>query len=186
MPDRGVAADDRHTELLGRPSDAVEHLSACCAVRAHQHVDERQRPPAHGAHVGDVGDHGGGAGAERVGLHERRRHRLAADHELLAAVRHERRVVAVDAGGEPLDQPHGALALEAGRGADRLGELLELVHRRHSTNRRSAAMSDVLQGVGAINVGLSTFADALRAQGAPVVEVDWRPPAGGDAGRSSC
>jgi hypothetical protein len=32
----------------------------------------------------------------------------------------------------------------------------------------------------AVNVGLSTFADALRAQGAPVVEVDWRPPADGD------
>jgi hypothetical protein len=30
--------------------------------------------------------------------------------------------------------------------------------------------------VEAVNVGLSTFADALRAQGAPVVEVDWRPP----------
>ena len=41
-------------------------------------------------------------------------------------------------------------------------------------------MSDILQGVGTVNVGLSTFADALRAQGAPVVEVDWRPPAGGD------
>src|SRR5918996_3904067 len=34
--------------------------------------------------------------------------------------------------------------------------------------------------VTAANVGLSTFADALRAQGAPVVEVDWRPPADGD------
>src|SRR5918994_5859756 len=32
----------------------------------------------------------------------------------------------------------------------------------------------------AVNVGLATFADALRAQGAPVVEVDWRPPADGD------
>jgi Protein of unknown function (DUF1116) len=27
-----------------------------------------------------------------------------------------------------------------------------------------------------VNLGLSTFADALRAQGAPVVEIDWRPP----------
>ena len=27
-----------------------------------------------------------------------------------------------------------------------------------------------------VNLGLSTFADALRAQGASVVEVDWRPP----------
>jgi hypothetical protein len=34
--------------------------------------------------------------------------------------------------------------------------------------------------VEAVNLGLATFADALRAQGAPVVEVDWRPPAGGD------
>jgi hypothetical protein len=34
--------------------------------------------------------------------------------------------------------------------------------------------------VRAVNVGLTTFADALRAQDAPVVEVDWRPPADGD------
>ena len=34
--------------------------------------------------------------------------------------------------------------------------------------------------VEAVNLGLATFAEALRAQGAPVVEVDWRPPAGGD------
>jgi hypothetical protein len=34
--------------------------------------------------------------------------------------------------------------------------------------------------VEAVNVGLATFADALRAQGAPVVDVDWRPPGGGD------
>ena len=40
---------------------------------------------------------------------------------------------------------------------------------------------NVLREVSAVNLGLSTFADALRAQGAPVVDVDWRPPAGGDA-----
>jgi hypothetical protein len=40
---------------------------------------------------------------------------------------------------------------------------------------------NVLREVAAVNVGLSTFADALRDQGAPVVDVDWRPPAGGDA-----
>ncbi len=32
----------------------------------------------------------------------------------------------------------------------------------------------------AINVGLESFTDSLRAQGAEVVHVDWRPPAGGD------
>jgi hypothetical protein len=33
------------------------------------------------------------------------------------------------------------------------------------------------RSVQAVNLGLSTFAVALRDQGAPVVEVDWRPPA---------
>jgi FdrA protein len=31
------------------------------------------------------------------------------------------------------------------------------------------------------NVGLEAFARDLRAAGASVVQVDWRPPAGGDA-----
>jgi len=33
-----------------------------------------------------------------------------------------------------------------------------------------------------VNVGLDSFADELRARGAAVVQVDWVPPAGGDAG----
>ena len=35
-------------------------------------------------------------------------------------------------------------------------------------------------GVRAVNVGVGEFARAPRAHGATVVEVDWRPPAGGD------
>jgi hypothetical protein len=42
--------------------------------------------------------------------------------------------------------------------------------------------SEVLKRVAAVNVGLPPFADAIRTQGAPVVDVDWRPPAGGDPG----
>jgi hypothetical protein len=34
--------------------------------------------------------------------------------------------------------------------------------------------------VAAINLGLAGFADPIRAAGAPVVALDWRPPAGGD------
>jgi len=34
--------------------------------------------------------------------------------------------------------------------------------------------------LAAINVGLESFAENLVAQGAPVVHVDWRPPAGGN------
>lgn len=31
-----------------------------------------------------------------------------------------------------------------------------------------------------INIGLERFADDLRAAGVAVVQMDWRPPAGGD------
>jgi hypothetical protein len=37
------------------------------------------------------------------------------------------------------------------------------------------------RSIEAVSLGLSIFADALREQSTPVVEVDWRPPAGGDA-----
>jgi hypothetical protein len=43
------------------------------------------------------------------------------------------------------------------------------------------ASASVLQRVSAVNVGLGSFADAVRVQGADVVDVDWRPPGGGDA-----
>ena len=32
-----------------------------------------------------------------------------------------------------------------------------------------------------VNIGLTSFAADLKNQGAEVVDVDWRPPAGGDA-----
>jgi FdrA protein len=32
----------------------------------------------------------------------------------------------------------------------------------------------------ALNVGLESFFESLKAQGAPAVQVEWRPPAGGD------
>ena len=31
-----------------------------------------------------------------------------------------------------------------------------------------------------INIGLETFYESLTGQGAEVVQVDWRPPAGGN------
>jgi hypothetical protein len=42
------------------------------------------------------------------------------------------------------------------------------------------ASASVLQRVAAVNVGLESFAEAVRAQGATAVDVDWRPPGGGD------
>jgi FdrA protein len=40
-----------------------------------------------------------------------------------------------------------------------------------------AVLNEPLAG---INVGLESFAESLQAQEAPVIQVDWRPPAGGD------
>ena len=34
--------------------------------------------------------------------------------------------------------------------------------------------------LAAINVGLESFTESLQSQGAAVVHVDWRPPAGGN------
>ena len=34
--------------------------------------------------------------------------------------------------------------------------------------------------LAAINVGLESFYTSLKSQGANVVQVDWRPPAGGN------
>jgi len=31
-----------------------------------------------------------------------------------------------------------------------------------------------------VNIGLHSFAETLHSTGTPVVEVDWKPPAGGD------
>lgn len=39
---------------------------------------------------------------------------------------------------------------------------------------------NLLTGVRVANVGVALFAESLTAQNAPVVQVDWRPPAGGD------
>lgn len=41
-------------------------------------------------------------------------------------------------------------------------------------------LSSLSKPLAAINVGLESFAENLAAQGAPVLHVDWRPPAGGN------
>src|SRR5262245_15878427 len=53
--------------------------------------------------------------------------------------------------------------------------------RRWSPGRPGRAVAEILAGgVRALNVGLARFAEPPRAHGATVVQLDWRPPAGGD------
>ena len=52
---------------------------------------------------------------------------------------------------------------------------------RSSVSTVETALPPVVlpDAVEVVNVGLPMFADAVRAQGRPVEQVDWRPPAGG-------
>jgi len=45
---------------------------------------------------------------------------------------------------------------------------------------RPVDLSVLHQLLSAINVGLESFTESLMAQGAPVIQVDWSPPAGGN------
>jgi hypothetical protein len=45
----------------------------------------------------------------------------------------------------------------------------------------SEKINDLLQQpLIIINLGLESFAENMQGQGAEVVQVDWKPPAGGD------
>ncbi len=45
---------------------------------------------------------------------------------------------------------------------------------------RPVALDDLTQPAAAINVGLERFAESLAAQEVEAIQLDWRPPAGGD------
>jgi len=45
---------------------------------------------------------------------------------------------------------------------------------------KSVDLAVLHEPLSAINVGLESFTESLAAQGAPVIQVDWHPPAGGD------
>ena len=45
---------------------------------------------------------------------------------------------------------------------------------------KQVSLPSLQRPTAGINVGLESFAENLTAQGAPVIQVDWRPPAGGN------
>jgi FdrA protein len=63
----------------------------------------------------------------------------------------------------------------------RAGEVVrELAPRPDPAPFRPVPLESLQAPLAAINVGLESFAETLQAQGAEVVQVDWRPPAGGN------
>jgi FdrA protein len=66
-------------------------------------------------------------------------------------------------------------------------DIVEAVAHLTESLTRSSASVDVSVDtaildppLSAINVGLEIFSESLTVQGANVVQVDWRPPAGGN------
>jgi FdrA protein len=93
-------------------------------------------------------------------------------------------LIGTDEDPQGLDQQRQAFEAS---GAVVLTETMDLVEFALSVLPSGEAMpmvpvelSSLNEPVAAINIGLETFFDSLTQQGAKAVQVDWRPPAGGD------
>jgi FdrA protein len=92
-------------------------------------------------------------------------------------------VVLVGTDEDPQDRAAQAEQLKAA-GAIVFDDTARMV--RHAVDRLRSGVPPraeaqfLAEPVAAINVGIETFYDSLREQGAEAVHVDWRPPAGGD------
>ena len=60
----------------------------------------------------------------------------------------------------------------------RAGEMVRALS--SASSGKPVVLSVLQQPLAAINVGLESFTASLTDQGAPVIHVDWRPPAGGN------
>jgi FdrA protein len=60
----------------------------------------------------------------------------------------------------------------------RAGELVRAL--LPASGGKAVDLAVLHQPLAALNVGLESFSASLTAQGAPVLQVDWRPPAGGN------
>ena len=66
-----------------------------------------------------------------------------------------------------------------------VGRLVRGLEQRTAGQPAGCALPEVglavlREPLAVVNVGLEVFAQSLKAQGARVIHVDWRPPAGGD------
>jgi FdrA protein len=93
-------------------------------------------------------------------------------------------LIGTDADPQGLDEQRaqleeaGALVEQSHSAAVHLaGALVAALENRETVGTADGALN---APVAAINVGLELFADSLKAQGTTVVQMDWRPPAGGN------
>jgi len=61
-----------------------------------------------------------------------------------------------------------------------VGRLLGAAHLPSASHLRSVDLATLQQPLAGINVGLESFTESLKEQGAAAIQVDWRPPASGN------
>ena len=63
-------------------------------------------------------------------------------------------------------------------------EAVQAISLRFAASRENAfgaiELEQLKRPLAAINVGLESFYESLTSQGAQAIQVDWRPPAGGN------
>ena len=90
----------------------------------------------------------------------------------------EDQIEQLKASGAKVETSNDAAVHSVGRLAQALTRPTEQVPGRPGTQ---VALATLQQPLAGINVGLESFAESLVAQDAEAVQVEWRPPAGGNA-----
>jgi FdrA protein len=86
----------------------------------------------------------------------------------------------LEAAGGKVETSNEAAVRYVGRLVQALDQPVGATHLASASQLKSVDLAVLHQPLAAINVGLESFAESLMAQGAPVIQVDWRPPAGGN------
>ena len=92
-------------------------------------------------------------------------------------------LIGTDADPQGFDRQREQFAAAGAVTFDRLSDALReiaLAFAAEPTRLETPVGLDVLSSPAAYNVGVESFYDSLKAQGASVVQVDWRPPASGN------
>ncbi len=91
-------------------------------------------------------------------------------------------VIGTDADPQGLETQVSALEAAGARVFRTVTDTVEWIFLRSASSEpeTTPVSLETLQSLAAINVGLESFHDSLRSQGAASVHVDWRPPAGGN------
>jgi FdrA protein len=93
-------------------------------------------------------------------------------------------VVGTDEDPQDLAQQIETLERAGARVFRTVGELVDSAVERLAASEEAPGAPVPLEAirgpVAAVNVGLESFYDSLLAQGAAAVQVEWKPPAGGD------